>query len=503
VTMGVKKSLGIFAGKKKKTDGSIMTTDEDDVEDTDDATSMSAATAMAAPSLEALKTPVNASTPAHAMTPEQKRYIEFRGLELIESQAAIEGGIPPATCKSLGELTVRTSNRAPPVLIFGGPVLCVATKSDDLDDGQAYFYTTKSTVDAANVTAESFSTVGPVLPFPDLLQWDDDGLLCAIVVGNRVAIYQSQCPGFSLLGTTYIASQSVQTTSIQSLKFIHGALFVCTWNSIHCVLLGDLQGSVCAIDTYLLACTEVSMIPEMGPGKTDDAAAKVPFRPPVLPVPLTMPSVLGIQAGSLIVSTLRGIHAVPLHSVLMRVGLLLSAGQTERALRWFDAIDDGDHEEMAKFVERRAYPELAIRLPGVSLLTKIDVCMRCGFADELEDIVERFGVQGLRNVDNGQGFARSIFGRERDEAQSIVVLVGAYLLAHGRIELVRRMAAELQRIGADARKDAFVLATLLLPVDESDARRLIQRSVQLSDDSMDADWPMGRFTRNFLLNDRT
>jgi hypothetical protein len=341
-----------------------------------------------------------------------------------------------------------------------------------------------------------------VLPFPDLLQWDDDGSLCAIVVGNRVAIYQSQCPGFSLLGTTYIASQSVQTTPIQSMKFIHGVLFCCTWNSIHCVLLGDLQGSVCSIDTYLLACTEVSMLPEMGHGKTDDAT-KVPFRPTVLPVPLTMPSVLGIQAGSLIVSSLRGIHAVPLHSVLMRVGLLLSAGQTERAVRWFDAVDDCDHEELARFVERRSYPELAIRLTGISLLTKIDVCMRCGFADELEDIVERFGVQGLRNVDKGQGFARSIFGHEHDEAQSIVVLVGAYLLACGRIELVRRMVAELLRIGAEARKDAFMLATLLLPVDESDARRLIQRSVHLSDDSMDADWPMGRFTRRYLLNDRT
>jgi hypothetical protein len=245
------------------------------------------------------------------------------------------------------------------------------------------------------------------------------------------------------------------------------------------------------------------MIPEViHQGKADDAAS-VPFHPAVLPVPLTMPSVLGIQSGSLIVSTLKGVHAVPLHSILMRVGLLLSVGQTERATRWFDAIEQCDHEEMAKFLERRAYPELAMRLPGVSLLTKIDVCMRCGFADEMEDIVERYGVQGLQHVDKGQGFARSIFGHERDEAQSIVVLVGAYLLAHGRIELVRRMAAELLRIGVEGRKDAFILAALLLPVDESDARRLIQRSVHLSDDSMDADWPIGRFTRNYLLSDRT
>lgn len=498
VTMGVKKSLGIF-GKKKKTDGSIMTADDQSeaVDDTDDATSLSTP-AMTAP-LEALKTPTNAPTSQVQPVHEQKRSIEFRSLEAIDSKAAVEGGIPPATCTTLGELGVRTSNRAPPVTIFGGPVLCVATKSD-LDDGQAYFYTTKPAVDGAGATADNYTTAGPVLPFPDLLQWDDEGSLCAIVVGNRVAVYQSQCPGFTLLGTSYIASQSVQKTPIQSLKFVHGALFCCTWNSIHCVLLGDLQGSVCMIDSYLIACTEVSIIPESN--EKDVEAGKIPFQAAVLPVPLCMPSVLGIQTGSLIVSTLRGVHAVPLNSVIMRVGLLLSAGQSERAARWLDAIDDCNHEAMAKFLERRSYPEMVLRLTGVSLLSKIDVCMRHGFADELEDIVERFGVQGLQSVDKSQGCTRSIFGPERDEAQSVVVLVGAYLLAHGRVELVRRMVAELLRIGFDGRKDAFMLATLLLPVDESDARRLMQRSVLLSDDSLDAEWSIGRFTRKYLLHDR-
>jgi len=203
----------------------------------------------------------------------------------------------------------------------------------------------------------------------------------------------------------------------------------------------------------------------------------------------------GYQSGSLIVSTVRGIIAIPLSHPLLRIGTLLAAGQSVRATKWFDAVPDSDHEELATFLERRGYPELATDLPGLSLETMIDCAMRYGEVDRLEHLVDTFGVSGLRSIDMGRGLSSSIFGPE-EYGQSVIVCVGGYLLGHGRFEVVKRLAAECLQYG-EAKKDAFVLAALMLKVD-ADAKRLASRAVH--DIGPDADsWAMGSYARNHIF----
>jgi hypothetical protein len=496
VTKGVKKSFGIFGGGKKKkgsseNEGSIMTADDE--EDDEGSAMTPQSMTLQAPSaadMEALKMPT--------ATQVRQRYVELRGLELVESHSnELAEGIPAANCTSLGELSLRGGNRNRPTLLLGGPVLCIASKSEEDKEGYSQFYTRKK--DANGHYASSYQSSGPTLPYPDLLEWDDDGCLCAIVVENRVAVYLSNEPVFVLLGTVRIGSPTMPTAPVTSIKFIHGALFCCTWNSVHCVLLGDFNGGICLLDTYLLASTEVTVPPPLA---VPEHAKNTPldFFPNPIVLPLVQPTVLGYQSGSLMVSTLRGVLAIPLWSSLMRIGLLLASGQIERAAKWFDAVPNSHHEHLAIFLERRGHPSLALRLPGLSLQTIVDLSMKYGTVDRLEDVVETYGVQGLRSIDMGRGLSPSIFG-PGSTVHSVMVCVGAYLLAHGRVELTRRLATECLRSGGneDGRKDAFSLATLLLHVDENDATRLIQRAVVLPPDDSSDEWLMGRFARDYLF----
>ena len=341
---------------------------------------------------------------------------------------------------------------------------------------------------------------------------DDDGRLCAIVVANRVAVYLLGGDGsegdFVLLGAVRIGSPLVPTAPVTSAKFLHGALYCCTWDSVHCVLLGgdlDYSGStstghapICHLDAYLLASTDVPRIPEAIPTVSGTEAAYTSLGPIPISLPLLNPSVLGYQNGSLLVSTLRGVHAIPLNSPLMRIGLLLASGQIDRAVRWFDAVPNTDHEALARFLERRGKPELALELPGLSLETIVDLSMRYGCVDRLEEVVETFGLGGLQAIDMGRGVS-STSSSPNNHAHSIVVCVGAYLLAHGRLELVRRLASECLHAGDQGKKDAFVLGTLLLPVDEADATRLIHRAVRDDAAALDDDWWIGNFARDFVL----
>jgi hypothetical protein len=376
-------------------------------------------------------------------------------------------------------------------------VLCIASKSEEDREGYAQFYTRKK--DANDQSASSYQSSGPTLPYPDLLEWDDDGCLCAIVVENRVAVYLSNEPVFVLLGTVRIGSPTMPMAPVTSIKFVHGALFCCTLNSVHCVLLGDSNGGVCLLDTYLLASTEVTVSPPLAIPENVKSTPTEFFPSPIL-LPMVQPTVLGYQSGSLVISTLRGVLAIPLCSSLMRIGLFLASGQIERAAKWFDAVPNSHHEHLATFLERRGHPSLALRLPGLSLETVVDLSMKYGFVDRLEDVVETYGAQGLRSIDMGRGISPSIFGPE-STVQSVVVCVGAYLLAHGRVELTRRLATECLHSGGneDGRKDAFSLATLLLHVDENDATRLIQRAVLLPSDELSDEWAIGQFARDFLF----
>jgi hypothetical protein len=525
VTKGVKKSFGIFSKRKKEDGVGSIATSADDYEDDDelDSESQSAMSKNAAAML-AIQQSTMATTPGSpdlagrgGNVPIRQRYVELKKLELLSTETAaqsvVESGAQSATCTTLGDLSLRGGNRKLPTMIFGGPVLCVASMSDcdNKKDGYAHFYSRKiaegsPAENGSKVTAAMYQATGPALPYPDLVVWDDDGRLCAVVVENRVAIYVSNEPVFELLGTVRIGSPSIPSAEITSVKFVHGALFCCTYNSVYCVLMGDLEGGICHFDSYLLASTDVAMYPEtIASSAVTPKDDMVEWTSSHRPLPMVSPSVVGYQSGSLIVSTLRGIQAIPLSSPLMRIGLLLAAGLTERAAKWLDAVGPVDHEAFATFLERRGFPDLAIQLSGLSLAKNVDLCMRYGYVDRLEDIVETYGVVGLRMIDMGRGVTPNIIGQEEEiwnDIPSIVVCVGAYLMAYGRIELTRRLATECLRSGGEqGRRDAFFLGALLLPGHESDATRLIQRAVAEEDEAQSTEsashkWLLGKFVRN-------
>jgi hypothetical protein len=476
-------TFGLFSKKKNKneddgeTDGGVSFTTQGDLSEE------GASLAMMQPGQAMPGVGVTAPLQSQG----KKRIVELRTLVAIES-SEVSGTIAAANSSAAGELTLRGGARNLPTVLYGGPVLCVASAPDGNEKGHAHFYTRKP--DETENTAAVYVSSGPTLPYPELCCWDDDGLLCAIVLENRVAIYLSHIPEFVLLGTVRIGSKS----RIQNVRFVHGVLFCCTWNSIYCVFLGDLEGGVCKIDSYCLASSFVPALPD--PPLNDDEYCGL--APPCIPMALVQPYVLGYQNGSLIVSTARGVYAVPLAHPLLRIGSLLAAQQVERAAKWFDAIPDYDHEALASFLERRGHHTLAMKLPGLSLETIVDMCMRYGDIGRLEEVVQEYGVNGLRAIDMGRGVSSSIFGPERT-AHSVVVCVGAYLLAHGAVELTRLLATELLRSGEDGKRDALFLATLLLSVDEADASRLMRRAVERKN-GVASDWIVGSFVRDHIVN---
>jgi hypothetical protein len=483
VTKGVKKSFGLF-GKKKKggdSDGpsTITADDDDDEEDLGDGDG--------GPNLANAPHPLPSmdSVTQSLLPSKQRQYVELRNLVPLETQASEHSAsVPAATSNSLGNLKLRGGNRNKPWVLFGGPVLIVASRADEDQQGHAHFYS--RTKEGQDSNAEVYVSTGPTIPFPDLCEWDEDGVLCAVAIENRIAIYLSDPPYFSLLGMLRLPSLS----KIVSIKFVHGVLYCTTWNEVHCVYLGSLSGpGVCHMDTYTIASALLSTTIETS--LTSEGSAMVP---PTLPLPLVRPVVLGYQSGSLLLSSAQGIYSIPLSHPLLRLGALLAAGQVERATKWLDAFPNRDHEALASFLERRGHVELATKLPGLSVETVVDTCIRFGYVGRLEEVVEEYGLKGLRAVDLSRGFSHGMFGPEPC-THSLVVCVGAYLLAHGKVELTRRLATELIRSGEDGRSDAFILASLLLSVDEEDASRLIVRSIEGESTA----WQIGRFVRDHVL----
>lgn len=96
------------------------------------------------------------------------------------------------------------------------------------------------------------------------------------------------------------------------------------------------------------------------------------------------------------------------------------------------------------------------------------------------------------------GVSCSIYGLESC-GNSVVVSVGAYLLASGKVDLTRRLATECLRLGEEGRKDALILAALLLSVDEIEATRLLNRAVEQNNAES---WIIGEYVKNHLLPDR-
>ena len=344
-----------------------LTTSVDEDDEVENTTDMSAAVstknpAAAAAVLAMQQTPSLTHLSASTGKNTRQRYIELKKLELtnIETTAVVEAGMPLATCSALGNLSLRGGNRKLPTVIFGGPVLCVASKSDtdDKKDGYGHFYSRKSATMATDsdsgkiVSATMYQATGPVLPYPDLVVWDDDGILCAVVAENRILVYVSNEPNFELLGTVRIGSPTMPMAEISHIKFVHGTLFCCTHNSVYCVMLGDIEGTmICCFDTYLMASSDV-LSQSNNQIHTTSWALHHPLVPTSLALPLILPTILGYQSGSLLVSTLRGVYAIPLTSPIIRIGLLLAGGQSERAAKWFDADDHVDHEALSSCKSR-------------------------------------------------------------------------------------------------------------------------------------------------------
>jgi len=472
--------FGIGKKKPKEQESSLATADEDEDEET---------TATNQTPLDIIgEGPTTANDGMLASNQLERKYpwVELRSL--VEATGA-DGNVNSVTPSGLGELSLRSGNRNPPTVLFGGPVLCVASKIDENDEGLAYFYTKKK---GATERAAEYVSSGPAFPCPDLVVWDDDGRLCAVVIQCMVSIYFSEEPEFIMLGTVKVGTAADVDVQIISARFIHGALYCTTRSAVQVIFLGDLDGGVCHVDMFTLACSEVPVLPS----KSIASDCKV-LTPPTIPMPLNCPAVLGYQNGSLILSTVSGVQAVPLRSPLLRIGALLGAGHAAKAEKWFDAIPVTDHEALAIFLERRGVPDLALQLSGISLETTIDFAMRYGFIDRLEEAVEQYGLKGLRAIDMSRGVSSSIFGPSQNGA-SVVVCVTAYLLSQGRVELVRRLATECLSSGDQGKREAFLLASLLMSVDVNDSKRVMLRAVQ--DEEEDSDWVVGSFARENILS---
>ena len=407
--------------------------------------------------------------------------------------AEISGSIAAATATILGNISLRGGNRHPPTALFGGPVLCVGSLSKNHEggtsDGMAYFYSKRLTAEKEDKRASTYGAVGPPLPYPDMVVWDDDGRLCVIIVGRRVAIYLSDPPNFTLLGTAPLGTLTEPDPTVESAKFVHGVLFFTTRTAVQCVFLGETDPDredadrVCRVDSYVIASTEVPPL----------LSSSFSLAPVPLPMRLNRPSVLAYHGGSLLISSACGLHAVPLCHPLLRIGSLLAAGQSSLAARWFKIIPEAHHEGLASFLDRRDAPELAVRLPGLSLESAVDLCLRHDMTERLEELIEEWGLDGLRQIDGG-GFA-----------QSLSVCVGAHLLRHGKFKLVRQLAEECLSLGEEGREEAFVLANLLLVRDPS-AQAIVEEAVATPQirrprrgESLDDPSVVASFVREHLL----
>lgn len=439
--------------------------------------------------------------------PTMKRYssdavVELRMLIVVKADAISMSSCAAATVRSIGELPLRGGQ---PVHLFGGVHLCVASTHPgtssaesnrnyyDSSDGLAYFYSRKQATAASDASsstaalwdlkASSYSASGPSLPIPDIVEWSDDGKYCCACFGSRVAIYLARQPEFALIGTAMLVNPfDGARSAVESVKFLQGVLFCATFNSVHLIFLGSIStdtGGITSGDCHMLASMHVPLIRDSSNS----------FPPIALPMSLGSPAPLTFFAGSLVVSTFLGIQAIPLDNPLYRIGILLAAGHIERACPWFQGIDRKHHEVLGRFLERRGFPELAVSLPGLSITSVVDMCIRWRLTKVLEDLIEAHGLESIRDIDIGSNLS---FGA--------IECVGTFLLSEGKSDLVRQIASECIVSGDEMRREALVLASLMLSVDPSDARRLVKRAVGAKG-KVDEDkcWPVANFVRNNLL----
>eukprot|EP00984_Skeletonema_dohrnii_P024822 scaffold13966_cov110-Skeletonema_dohrnii-CCMP3373.AAC.7 len=397
-------------------------------------------------------------------------------VEVGAPELAGGAGVAAATTVSVGSLTVRGGDRVVPQVLFGGPALCIgcsimsANSMPDTDEGMAYFYTRKSGAIMENdERASNYMTVGTSIPYPDLLAWDDDGLLCAVAYGSRVAIYLSDPPKFTLLGSVNVVGGSRLGEAEQpiiSLKFIHGVLYCSGPSSVHVVFLGNLaeEDTVCELDTYTIASSR--SVPLQGTDRSDD------FTPTPVITSLSHPHILTYHSGGLLVSTDVGLRLLPLSHPLIRIGTLLAANLTEKARKWIFDTPKAHHDFLAHFLIRRGRADLAIRdLNGLSLETYIDLCIRYERTSELENLINTHGGQVVKEI--------SSWGRE-EGGYSAISAIGLYMLGKDKIDCVTRLVGQLISCGTDeGLVDAIKLASLIGALDQNGGGALLQNVIDV------------------------
>jgi hypothetical protein len=392
-------------------------------------------------------------------------------VEVGAAELAGGAGVAAATTVSIGSLTVRGGDRVVPQFLFGGPALCIgctiSSGNDSSDtEGMAYFYSRRSGAKIGN-DASTYMTVGTSIPCPDLLAWDDDGILCAVAYGSRVAIYLSDHPKFTLLGSVNVTGGSLLGEAEQpiiSLKFIHGVLYCSGPSSVHVVFLGDLteEDTVCELDSYNIATSR--SLPLQGIDIPDD------FTPAPLITSLSQPHILTYHSGGLLISTDVGLRLLPLSHPLIRIGTLLAANLTEKARKWIFDTPKAHHDYLAHFLIRRGRADLAIRdLNGLSLETYIDLCIRYERTSELENLINTHGGQVVKEL--------SGWGRE-ECGYSAISAIGLYMLGKDKIDCVARLVGQLINCGTDeVLVDALKLASLIRALDQSGGGILLQNVI--------------------------
>lgn len=276
-----------------------------------------------------------------------KPRVELKVLVKVNADCATEfsDSIAAATARFLGSITLR--GRHPPTCLFGGPVLCVACLSDDPNtskDGMSYIYSRNLDIDDSNLKATNFVSVGPALPYPDMVVWDEEGRLCCFVVGSRIAIYAATQSTFIFLGSASLGSRSDISPHIQSAKFINGVLYCSTQTSVQAIFIGDIDKNdrVCKIDSFLIAsiCKPTRPFPHsIDPTWQQN-------------ITLSSPSILGYFRGSLMISNSMGIQCLPLDQILIKIACLMSAGYKSKALMLMEHVHSSQRAKLKSYLFR-------------------------------------------------------------------------------------------------------------------------------------------------------
>lgn len=309
---------------------------------------------------DAISEPDEAADNPSSINPAKfKPRVELKVLVKVNAACATEfsDSIAAATATFLGTVTLR--GRHPPTCLYGGPLLCISSLSEDSDvsrDGMSYFYSYRLEIDSSSsMKASNFVSVGPALPYPDMVVWDDYGQLCCFVIGPRIAIYLASETSFVFIGSAQLGSKADVSPCVQSVKFINGVLYCSTQTSVQAIFIGNLDGdNICQIESFPIA--SMAIPPKRLPHVVDPIWQQH--------VSLLCPSILGYFRGSLLVSNSSGVQCISLNQVLLRIGCLLSAGYTSKALQWLEQVHPSEQSKLKSFIDRWDRNPKSVALPN-------------------------------------------------------------------------------------------------------------------------------------------